>query len=114
MSPLDSIQALYLVLLAIEDWLKSNGAGGLKEDKSIKDNPPKGYGMSAQRYKKLCDDISAVLSKERRLILKKEWREKNYTKTIGDFASAVTREWLSATETAASRRLEALARKLSD
>jgi len=43
MLELGPIEATKLVLHIIDDWLKSNGAGSLKADKTIKDNPPKGY-----------------------------------------------------------------------
>src|SRR5262245_26103221 len=105
MPDLDPIETTKFVLHVIDEWLKDNGASGFKSDKSIKDNPPRGYGMSPQRYWKFCDDISETLGKNkgRRLVLKKQWRDKHYSDAMGDFASAVTLELLNAPETAAGK-----------
>jgi hypothetical protein len=115
MSELDPITTTRLVLHVIDDWLKQNGAPGFKQGRTIKDNPPKGYGMSQQRYWKFCDDISATLGSKlgRRLVLKKSWRDQHYGDEIGEFASAVTLELLKAPESATGKRLGALAEKLS-
>jgi hypothetical protein len=115
MSKLDPIQTTKLVLHVIDEWLKSNGAGGFRADRTIKDNPPKGYGMTQQRYWKFCDDISGTLSKltGRRLVLKKAWRDQHYSDAMGVFASAVTLELLSAPETATGKRLRAVAVNLT-
>jgi hypothetical protein len=112
---LDPIQTTFLVLEVIEAWLKDNGAGSLKEGKTINGKPPKGYGMSMQRYKKFCDDISETLSQrtKRRLVLKAAWRTTHYSDTMGDFASAVTTELLASPATAAGMRLSALATQLA-
>jgi hypothetical protein len=115
MSKLDPIETTKFVLHVIDEWLKDNGAGGFKSSRTIKDNPPKGYGISQQRYWKFCDDISETLgkSKGRRLVLKKPWRDNHYGDDMGTFASAVTLELLNAPETAVGKRLGAIATELS-
>ena len=112
---LDPIQTAHLVLHVIDDWLKANGTSGFKSGKTIGDNPPKGYGMTKQRYWKFCDDISDTLSKStgRKLVLTKPWRDKHYTDVIDDFAGAVTFELLKAPLSASGKRLGPVAKAIT-
>lgn len=104
---IDPIQAAHLVLNTIDAWLKAAGAGGFNADKTISDNPPKGYAMSPQRYLKFCDDISTTLSAAtgRKLVLKKSFRDAHFGDAMGDFAAAVTTEILKAPLTATGKKL---------
>jgi hypothetical protein len=108
---LDPIQAAHLVLNTIDAWLQAAVAGSFKAAKTIADDPPKGYSMTAQRYLKFCTDIPATLSAAtgRKLTLNKTFRDAHFGDTMGDFAAAVTSELLKAPLSANGKKLLAAA-----